>query len=135
MFSILFISCNIYIRDNFKYRNDDKKVWINTFKTEVFYSCLNEGYKNDSLRIIFQNKDLFNLYDGYDIETIDFARKIGKQIIIKMPFPNIKIDIGEENLKKKNFISYNCLNYYASKELDSIANKKHDEYLKQKLHN
>jgi hypothetical protein len=128
--SLLFLSCNIYKRDNFKYRNEDKKVWINTFKSEVFYSCLNEGYQNDSLRKVFQNKDLFNLYDGFDINSIDFARKLGKQIIIKMPKPYIKIDIGEDDLNNKNFISYNCLNYYASKELDSIANIEYEKMLK-----
>ena len=47
-----------------------------------------------------------------------------------MPVPYIKIEVGNEYLKNKNFISYNCLNYYASKELDSIANIEYEKMLK-----
>lgn len=47
-----------------------------------------------------------------------------------MPKANIKIDKGEEYLRNKNFISYDCLVYYASLELDSIANIAYKEYLK-----
>ena len=43
------LSCSTYKRDKFQYRNDDKNVWINTFKSEVFYSCISEGLNNDSL--------------------------------------------------------------------------------------
>ncbi len=126
---IIFSSCVSYKRDNFKYRNEDKKVWINTFKTIAFNSCLKEGFKNDTIFKLMAEKDLLNSYDVIDdFTTIDFARGLGKQIILKMPKPHIKIDIGEEYLKNKNFISYNCLNYYASRELDSIA---HSEYKKQ----
>ena len=127
--SLVFISCNTYKRDNFKYRNEDKKVWINTFKTEVFYECLKEGYKNDSIFKLMEKKDLFNSYDAIDFTTIDYARELGKHIIIKIPTPYIKIEVGNEYLKNKNFISYSCLNYYASKELDSIANIEYEKML------
>lgn len=128
--SLVFISCNTYKRDNFKYRNEDKKVWINTFKTEVFYECLKEGYENDSIFKLIAKKDLFNSYDAIDFTTIDFARELGKNIIVKMPKPYMKIDIGEDDLKNKDFISYNCLNYFASKELDSIATSEYKKMLK-----
>ena len=128
--SLAFISCNTYKRDNFKYRNEDKKVWINTFKTEVFYECLKEGYKNVSIFKLIAKKDLFNSYDAIDFTTVDFARELGKKIIVKMPMPFIKIDIGEDEQKNKNFISYNCLNYFDSKELDSIANSEYVKMLK-----
>ena len=72
-------SCNSYKRDKFKYRNEDKNVWINTFKSEVFYSCINEGIKNDSLFKIIKKKDLLNIYDGYPFNIIDSARSLGKK--------------------------------------------------------
>ena len=124
------LSCSTQKRDKFEYRNEDKKVWINTFKSEVFYECLKEGFKNDSIFKLMEKKDLFNSYDAIDFTAIDFARELGKQIIKKMPVPYIKIEVGNEYLKNKNFISYNCLNYYASKELDSIANIEYEKMLK-----
>lgn len=127
------LSCNTYKRDKFQYRNDDKKVWINTFKSEVFYACIKEGYKNDSLYKIMSNKDLFNLYDGFELNLIDSARILGKNIIIKIPPPYIKIE--DNNMLKKNFISYSCLNYYASRELDSIANEVYKIHLKNEKEN
>ena len=126
----IILSCSTQKRDKFEYRNEDKKVWINTFKSEVFYECLKEGFKNDSIFKLMEKKDLFNSYDAIDFTAIDFARELGKQIIKKMPVPYIKIEVGNEYLKNKNFISYNCLNYYASKELDSIANIEYEKMLK-----
>ncbi len=127
--SLSILSCSTQKRDTFKYRNEDKKVWINTFKSEVFYECLKEGYKNDTIFKLMAEKDLFNSYDAIDFTTIDYARELGKQIIIKIPTPYIKIEVGNEYLKNKNFISYSCLNYYASKELDSIANIEYEKML------
>lgn len=127
---LFFISCNVYKRDKFVYRNNDEKVWINTFKTEVFYSCINEGIGSDSLIKVLKANDLFNIYDGYPIVEIEKARIFGKKIISNMPKPYIKIDNDENYLKNKNFISYSCLNYFASRELDSIAKKAFNEYLK-----
>jgi hypothetical protein len=128
LFSLL--SCNVYKKEKFTYRNDDEKVWINTFKTEVFYSCINEGFGNDSIIRVLKSKDLLNIYDGFPTNEIDKARVIGKKIISDMPKPYIKIDNDESHLKNKNFISYSCLNYYASRELDSIAKKAYKTYLK-----
>lgn len=127
--SFIILSCSTQKRDKFKYRNEDKKVWINTFKSEVFYACLKEGYKNDTIFKLMEKKDLFNSYDAIDFTTIDYARELGKHIIIKIPTPYIKIEVGNEYLKNKNFISYSCLNYYASKELDSIANIEYEKML------
>jgi hypothetical protein len=129
MIAFITLSCSTYKRDKFQYRNDDKNAWINTFKSEVFYSCINEGLKNDSLFKMIKKKDLLNIYDGYPSKIIDSARSLGKKIITEMPRPFIKIDNDEEYLKNKNFISYSCLNYYASSELDSIAKKAYKEYL------
>ena len=118
-----FVSCKSYKGYDFAYRNEDTNTWINTFKAEVFYSCIKEGLKNDSLNIILKKKDLLNLYEGMDFEDIDTARLLGKRIIDEMPKANIKIDNDEPDLKTKNFISCSCLQFYASRNLDSIARK------------
>ena len=61
---------------------------------------------------------MFNKSQELEFNTIDSARILGHKIIINLPEPYIKIDEGSIN---KNYISYNCLKYYASKELDEIA--------------
>lgn len=122
LFFIFFIliSCNsIHVKDGFLYEeNNSKEIWINSYKYEVFYECIKQGIGNDSIRIILKNKDLFNKSQELEFNTIDSARILGHKIIINLPEPYIKIDEGSIN---KNYISYNCLKYYASKELDEIA--------------
>jgi len=122
LFFIFFIliSCNsIHVKDGFLYEeNNSKEIWINSYKYEVFYECIKQGIGNDCLRIILKNKDLFNKSQELEFNTIDSARILGHKIIINLPEPYIKIDEGSIN---KNYISYNCLKYYASKELDEIA--------------
>lgn len=118
---VMTISCKTAPRNKFSYKLDEKQSWINAYKYEAFYGCIKEGIGNDSLRIILEKKDLFNLNSDMDFSTIDNARKLGKKIIKNMPNAYIKIDKGEEHLKDKNFISNTCLMYYASRELDSVA--------------
>jgi len=123
------MSCTVQKREKFSYNLDKKQSWISGYKYEVFYGCIKEGIGNDSLRIILEKKDLFNQNSDIDFPTIDKARALGSEVIKKMPKAYIKIDKGEEYLKQKNFISHNCLVYYASKELDSIANVEYEESL------
>lgn len=124
-FVFLICSCGTVKRDRFAYSGGEKETWINSYKYEAFYGCMQAGLGNDSLKIILQSKDLFRPTMDIDFTTIDEARLLGKAIITNMPAAHIKIDKGEEALRKKNFISYACLNYYASRELDSIARKKY----------
>ena len=126
--SLIIFSCSTYQRDKFSYRKDDKKYWINNFKSEVFYECLKEGYQNDTIFKLIAKKDLFNTREYFEFDLIDSAKVLGKSIIIKMPTPYINLD--ESDLKNKNFISMSCLNYYASRELDSIAKKLYKVHLK-----
>jgi hypothetical protein len=128
MLMLLFISCSTYQRDKFSYRKEDKKYWINNFKSEVFYECLKEGYQNDTIFKLIAKKDLFNTREYFEFNLIDSAKVLGKSIIKKMPSPYINLD--EIDLKNKNFISMSCLNYYASRELDSIAKKAYKVHLK-----
>lgn len=109
------------------YEND---TWINSYKYEVFCGCIREGIGNDSLRIILAKKDLFRPNMNMDFGTIEDARSLGKQLVQKLPTPFIKVDLGEESLRNKNFISYSCLTYYASRELDSIAREAYKVYAK-----
>ena len=124
------ISCQTpYQRQKFSYRNADVSLWLNTFKAEAFYSCLKESYPNkDSVFGQIEKSDLLNLFEGIGTKDIDYARSLGKKIAVEMPKPFIKIDPDEEYLRTKNFISYNCLNYYASRELDSIAKAAYKEF-------
>ncbi|NBL65513.1 hypothetical protein GV828_09905 [Flavobacterium sp. NST-5] len=128
-FIILSCSNKVYLREKFTYEQNSKQVWIDSYKYEAFYGCLNEGIQNDSIRIILNSKDLFNKNSDLDFVLIEEARKHGQQVIIKMPTPYVKVDKGEEYLKNKNFISYNCLVYYASRELDSIAKNAYQTHL------
>ncbi|MFA5556034.1 MAG: hypothetical protein WCY06_05850 [Flavobacteriaceae bacterium] len=130
--SLFFFSCNSYKRERFTYYEQEKKIWINSYKYQVFYGCIERGIGNDSLRIILKNKDLFSKNSNVNFFIIDQAREYGKRIIEEMPDANIKIDKGEEYLRNKNFISYNCLVYYASRELDSIANNAYKQYIENK---
>jgi len=128
---ILFLySCSSNKREKFSYKNTDKEFWINSYKTEVFLSCLNEGINNDSIIKILSRKDLLNMNENIFKDEIDSARFIGKNIAKNIPKPFIKIDTDEYNLLEKKFISYNCLKYYASTELDSIAKKAYEKHLK-----
>lgn len=122
-------SCNTFKRERFKYIQDEKQSWINSYKYEAFYECINEGLENDSLKIILSNKDLFAPNLNIDFSTTEEARQCGRNIAKKIPKPFIKIDKGEEKLINKKFISFSCLNYFASRELDSIAKSQY-EFLK-----
>jgi hypothetical protein len=126
---LLFLSCRpTNIRESFSYEEDDlKRNWINSYKYEVFYGCIKQGLGNDSLRIILSKNDLFNKFLELEFKTIDSARNLGYKLIQNMPTPFIKID---ENSTNKNFISYNCLKYYASRELDSIAIAEYKKFKK-----
>lgn len=125
---ITLISCKSYKRNDFTYRKEDKNGWINTFKAEVFYSCLKEGYNNDTIFKLMSKKDLFNSYEGFESEVLDSAKVLGNNIIKNLPKPYINLD--EIDLNNKNFISMSCLNYYASKQLDIIAKKAYKLHLK-----
>ncbi|MFE3872359.1 hypothetical protein ACFX5F_14115 [Flavobacterium sp. ZS1P70] len=129
---LLVLSCNTYKRDPFYFRSDskykDESFWIDNFKDEVFYACLKEGYKNDSIFKLMGKKDLFNASEVFDFSEMDSARVLGRKIIKKMPPPFIHID--DKDITGMNFISAACLHYYASRELDSIAKEAYKKHAK-----
>ncbi|MGB1268675.1 MAG: hypothetical protein ACPG45_02975 [Flavobacteriaceae bacterium] len=114
----LFFSCATK-HERPTYRFDSKTSehgWVVAYKQHVFYSCLKEGYQNDSIFILMRKEDSFNAYQlGFPM--IDRARLLGKKIAkdIKVPFYIAPVDPQLRN------ISFTCLCFYDSRELDSIA--------------
>ena len=129
LLGILAVSCAPYKREKFSYEQNEKQVWIDSYKYEAFYGCMKEGIGNDSLRMLLSDTDLFNKSTDITFALADNARARGKEIVRKMPNTIIKVEKGEEHLKNKKFISYNCLIYYASEELDVIAKAEYKKYI------
>lgn len=119
-------SCRSSKLEKFDY-NKTSNAWISCFKDQVFFSCLKESYKNDT--IIFEKIgkiDAFNPYDGLSPETIELSEKLGSKIVINMPPPSMCEGCKEGD----NYYMAHCLHYYTSRELDSIAKEAYREYLK-----
>ena len=131
--AFLLTSCSIHNK-NKNSIEIDKKNWIDTYKTVAFWSCFRESYSNDSLVKLITRKDF--IYQNEilaDWEIIENAEDIGKKHAINIEklivFPKFEEGNKEEFLKKNYFLQ-NCLNYYASRELDSIAKKLYKVHLK-----
>ncbi len=131
IFFILF-SCNekkkdilITKYDKFDYNNGTNP-WINAYKDHVFFACLQEAYKDDSLWHTIEKKDLLNPYDGF-IGFEKPARVLGKKIADSIPSYPPFCDMC---LPGQNYYMADCLHYYNSKELDSMARKAYADYLK-----
>lgn len=122
---LLFCSCSKSTYQNFDY-NKSKNPWITAYKDNVFFACLKESYKNDSIFKLIEKKDALNPYDGLNAEDLNKTKKLGIDIIKKIPKPSMC-----ENFKEEvNYYMSNCLHYYNSKELNSIAKKAYKDYLK-----
>jgi len=123
---ILITSCNTYKKNRFEYNLGKKEnEWINNFKTEFFFSCIKEGYKNDTIIKLISKKDLLYQYEPYayqhnkiDSLAINLIKRIPKPIYQHCDDCTKKEEI-ENNTK--NYFCASCLNYFASRELDSIA--------------
>jgi hypothetical protein len=133
--SCLLISCGTYKRDKFEYHfGDENNKWINMFKTRVYFSCIQKGYKDKNIFELISREDLMVPYDPiyFEYGKIDtLTAKIIKNIP-KPIYPNCD-DCSEEEQQeiiKKNYICATCLNYYASRELDSIAKAAYKKYQK-----
>ncbi len=133
--TLLLTSCSIQ-RKNKKPIEIDKKNWIETYKTSVFWSCFRESYSNDSLVKLIAKKDFIYQNEVLaDWEIIENSEEIGKKQAksIKKITVYPKFEEGnKEEFFKKNYFLKNCLNYYVSKELDSIANSEYEKMLKKK---
>jgi hypothetical protein len=130
LISIIFINCKSVKEDN------RKGIWIDTYKTSVFWSCFKESYKNDTIGKLIGKKDFilqyevignWDIYDNAKIIGINNAKNIKKPT-----FP--KFEEGDSiAFYKKNYHLQNCLQYYASKELNDIAEKEFIRFLKEEF--
>lgn len=127
-------SCATYKRTKFEYHfGNNKNEWVNMYKTDVFLTCLRKGYKDDAFFYQIAKKDLLVPYEPilFHYDRIDtLATRVIKNIP-KPIFPHCDDCTEEEEAAevKKNYICASCLNYYASRELDSIAKKAYKEYV------
>lgn len=124
---VLLVSCgSVNKREGFNYKNVQNP-WINSFKETVFIECLKQSYDNDTILILIGKKDLLNTYDEIDFSDLHNAKRIGKNVAVNIPNPEYKFD--DYKIGQKYYMS-TCLRYYASKELDSIANVEYKKHLK-----
>lgn len=136
LITVVFISsCSTYKRTKFEYNlGKEKNEWINNYKTEFFLKCIKKAYKNDSIFKLIVKQDLLYLYEpsANQNNQIDSLSTI---IIKNIPKPIFQhcddCTIKEEKEElQKNYFCASCLNFYASRELDSLAKKEYKKYLK-----
>lgn len=126
------MSCSSNHLSKFEYQFG-KEEWINSYKTEAFWGCFNESYKNDTLIKIISKRDFINqpeIIANWDI--LFKAQENGKNISRNIPKPTYpKFEEGnKEEFYKKNYFLASCLNFYKSKELDKLAREEYKKYLK-----
>lgn len=130
MLLFFFSSCTVNKLPRFDYINGSNP-WIDAFKDRVFVNCLKHSYNNDSVFIIINKKDVYiNPYDGFydylEADKIKFLDSLGNSIPLHIPPPTGLV----EGVGARNFYMCNCLHYYASRELDSIAKKEYKKHIK-----
>lgn len=118
-------SCNKNSYQRFDY-NKSNNPWVEAFKDNVFFAILKEGYKNDTIFRLIEKKDAFNPYDNLSPDALDQIKELAKDLIKNMPKPAMC-----ENCKDgENYYMANALHYYASYELDSIANEAYKKQMR-----
>jgi hypothetical protein len=99
---LLLIACSRRTYQKFDYNNGPNP-WVNAFKDRVFFACLHESYKDDSLFKAIDKKDGFNPYDGLEGDAIIKASELAKKLIRDMPpavfFADIYLDTNSNFLK------------------------------------
>ncbi len=109
-------------------RRDSCGSGVTLFKEEVFVECLKESYQNDTIFKLISKKDISGSHDFIVwITEIEIARKLGREFADNIPDPEYKFD--DYKIGQKYYMS-SCLKYYASRELDSIAQIEYKKYLK-----
>lgn len=128
------IACNSYqpykLDKYYGFTNTiEENKWIIAFKNEVFFSCLEEGYKNDSILLATTPEKLSNPYYTMRLKDILKAKEIGKDAYRKA-LERLYF-IGFDDTPLKRHIATACLKYYVSRELDSIAKNEYKRYFKE----
>lgn len=122
---LIFSSCESYKRTKFDY-NKSNNPWVEAFKDNVFFACLKESYKNDTIFKLIDNRDAFNPYDGLSLDDLNKTKELAKKLVNNMP----KAAMCENCKEGENYYMSNSLHYYASRELDSIAKEEYKNHLK-----
>ncbi|MEO8515925.1 MAG: hypothetical protein ABI426_04230 [Flavobacterium sp.] len=94
--------------------------------------------QNDTIFKLIDKKDFFDFNEDVNMNNRATASTLGKNIIKNLPKAIIpKCDDCSEKQKAedalKKYISSNCLKYYASRELDSIAKAEYARYLEKEI--
>ena len=71
-------------RFNYSYTNE-ANAWIESYKYQVFNSCLKEGMQNDTIFKMMDKKDFFDFNEDVNLNTRANASKLGKNIIKNLP--------------------------------------------------
>lgn len=118
------VSCSSYRKNKFVY---NEFTWIDQFKESVFLACIRESYKSDSIYEQMSQRDIFFANDAlYD--QLELINRLGEDFVKKIPLPKRPCP---ECKKEDKYFMANCLKYYKSKELDSIAKLEYGKFLKQ----
>lgn len=121
---ILFSACTSSKLAKFDY-NKSSNPWIDDFKDQVFFECLRQSYKSDTIFKLIEQKDAFNPYDGLSIEALQKAKQLARDFVKNMP-PATCEGCGEG----VNYYMANSLHYCNSKDLDLIAQEEYKKYVK-----
>lgn len=126
LFLLLLISvgCNAQKEiPNRQLANNQEEAFVDFFKIQVYCSCLKHGYENKQIMELIYKEDLLGGYDGLANDLIqEEINTIGKQIASTIK-PETYLDF--ENKKR---ITATCLNFYNSKDLDSLAKSIYEKY-------
>lgn len=120
---VVLYSCNS-AKDHIRLKNTtwDRRYTKQDFKDYVFCECLLAGLGDESIREKFEMTDK-TFYSPVHAVLFDSISKV----IVKPVILSMKVDsaesvgrVSEATEHKKNVFG-NCMNFYKSKELDSIA--------------
>ena len=123
LFVLVASSSNKNKFETFDYQKSNNP-WITAFKDQVFFSSLRESYQNDTIFDLIGKKDAFNTYDGLDLENIALAKSLAKNMVNNIPIATMCEGCG----KDQKYFMANCLHYYQSRELDSIAHAEFEKF-------
>lgn len=79
------------------------------------------------LRNLIRKRDLQNPYEAIDVEDLIHTAELGRNIAKNIPIAKLGC---EECKNDEKYITSNCLHYYKSFELDSIAKKAFKDFKK-----
>lgn len=102
---------------------NEKQAWIEAYKSEYFISCLGAAYGKS-----------FDSLNAIDVSSSVNTEIIGSEISDRVDSIGFKIgkvrSFDEGDFAGKKSVVNNCLQYYNSKELDSLAENAYSIYKK-----